>query len=220
MTDACALYVRVSTEDQDLEGQQRELVSEASGRGWTVVCIYREKASAYGKVIRSGYERLMTDARSSGRSWNHVLVWSLDRWSRDEKFTKAVESIWELESLGVSFHSLREPSLDTPEGGGHDLGREVLRALLPVIASFESRRRSERVRVAMNEIREGRRQTRSGKPPGRPLRATMEKVERAYALRQEGKSWGIVAKHVGLPVPTIRRAVALYRGSGIADQKG
>ncbi len=220
MSERCALYVRVSTEDQDLEGQQNELVTEAERRGWSVSKIYREKASAYGKVARIEYERLLKDAHSPDRKWNHILVWSIDSWSGDEKFTKAIESIWELESLGIYFHSLKEPSLDTPPDGGHDLGRDVLRALLPVIAAFESRRRSERVQVALREIREGRRQTRSGRPPGRPVRATTDKVERAFVLRQKGKSWTIVAKHVGLQIPTIRRAVAVYRGSGSSDQKG
>ena len=220
MTENCALYVRVSTSDQDIEGQQRELMSYAKARGWNVVRSYREKVSGTGKVLREQYEMLLVDASSPSRQWQHLLIWSLDRFSREQMFTKAIEDIWRLEFAGIHFHSLREPAIDTPEDSREDLGRTILRAILPIIASFESRRRSERVRLAMNEIRQGRRQTRSGKPPGRPLRATTDKVERAYVLRQEGKSWGVVAKHVGLPVPTIRRAVAIYRGSGHGDQKG
>ena len=220
MTENCALYVRVSTSDQDIEGQQRELLSYAQARGWNVVRSYREKVSGTGKVLREQYELLLAEASSPSRQWQHLLVWSLDRFSRKQRFTKAIEDIWRLESVGIHFHSLREPAIDTPEDNREDLGRTILRAILPIIASFESRRRSERIKVALNEIKAGRRQTRSGKLPGRPLRATQDKVERAYILRQEGKSWGIVAKHVGLPVPTIRRAVALYRGSRIGDQKG
>lgn len=220
MTDGCALYIRVSTLEQDLAGQERELRAYALSRSWEVVMTYREKVSAAGKVPREEYERLLRDGAAPDRPWRHLLVWSMDRFSREERFTRAIEAIWELERHGIHFHSLKEPAIDTPDNGADDLGRSILRAILPIIASFESRRRSERVRIAMDEIRQGRRQTRSGKPPGRPLRATMGKVERAYILRQEGKSWGTVAKHVGLPVPTIRRAVALYRGSKIGDQKG
>lgn len=59
MTENCALYVRVSASDQDLEGQQRELVAEASRRGWAIAAIYGDKASAYGRIIRVEYERIL-----------------------------------------------------------------------------------------------------------------------------------------------------------------
>lgn len=53
-----------------------------------------------------------------------------DRFSREERFTRAVEAIREIESLGVGFHSFKEAGLDTPADGRPDLGRDVLRALL------------------------------------------------------------------------------------------
>jgi len=97
--------------------------------------------------------------------------------------------------------------LDTPEDGKPNLGRDVLLVLLPVIASFESRRRSERVRVAMREIKEGRRRTRSGRPPGRPRRVTEEHARRAEMFRDQHLTWAAVAQRVGLPKETCRRAV-------------
>ena len=85
------------------------------------------------------------------------------------------------------------------------MGRDLLRAILPVIASFESRRKSERVRVAMREIKEGRRRTRSGRPPGRPRRVTPEIAARVRELRGRGLPWKVVAQHVGLPSGTCRK---------------
>lgn len=87
------------------------------------------------------------------------------------------------------------------------MGRDLLRAILLMIAGFESRRRSERVRLAMTEIKEGRRRTLSGKPPGRPRRVTSEKVEIGRRLRDEGLAWSAVAMRVGLPIETVRKAV-------------
>ena len=168
--ETAALYVRVSSADQDLAGQERELVREAERLGWKVVEVYSEKVPATGKVRRTEYDRLMREAARPGRPWRHLLVWSLDRFSRAETFTQATQAILDLEKLAVRFHSLKESTLDTPEDGRPNLGRDVLLALLPVIASFESKRRSERVRLAMREIKEGRRRTRSGRPPGRPRR--------------------------------------------------
>ena len=202
-----AIYGRVSSDRQELDGQVRELEQEAARRGLPVTARYLEKVSATGRVDRAEYDRLLGDAVAPGRAWSNLIVWSLDRFSRAERFTQAVEAIWELERLGVRFHSLKEPLLDTPEDGKPNLGREVLLALLPVLAAWESRRRAERTRLAMNEIRSGRRRTRSGRPVGRPRRVTPELVSKAEVLRRGGFSWAEVARRVGLPAETCRRSV-------------
>ncbi len=206
-----ALYLRVSTEDQDLAGQERDLRTEAERRGWSVCATWAEKVSGTGKVERKEYERLLSDARRPDRSWSHLLVWSLDRWSREERFSRAVATIEELESLGVRFHSLREPMLDSSEDGIPNMGRDLLRAILPVIAAFESRRKSERVRVAMREIKEGRRKTRSGRPPGRPRRVTPEKREAILRLKAQGLTYRVIAQRVGLPRGTCANVVSRAR---------
>jgi DNA invertase Pin-like site-specific DNA recombinase len=204
---SAAIYGRVSSDRQDLEGQVRELEQGVATHGFAISTRYVEKVSASGRVDRAEYCRLLRDAAEPGRPWSDLFVWSLDRFSREEQFTRAVETIWNLERLGVRFHSLKEPLLDTPEDGTPNLGREVLLALLPVLAAWESRRRSERTRLAMRELKEGRRQTRSGRPVGRPRRVTPEAVGKAEDLRQQGFSWSVVAQRVGLPAGTLRAAV-------------
>ena len=201
-----AIYVRVSTQDQELAGQERELRAEAERRGWTVAAVYAEKVSGTGRVERLQHDRLLEEARKPDRPWDHVLVWALDRFSRAVKFTEATAEILDLEAAGVRFHSSKEPMLDTPEDGKPNLGRDVLLALLPVIASFESKRRSERVRVAMQEIKSGRRRTRSGRPPGRPRRVTEEVAAKVRDLRlQRRLPWKVIAQYVGLPAGTCRK---------------
>ena len=204
-SNGVVLYERVSTQNQDLGGQERELRREAELRGWSIHEVYAEKISGTGRVARAQHDRLLEDTRRSDRPWGHLLVWSLDRFSRAERFTEATAEILDLEAAGVQFHSLKEPTLDTPEDGKPNLGRDVLLALLPVIASFESKRRSERVRVAMREIKEGRRRTRSGRPPGRPRRVTPELATKVLELRARGLPWKLVAQHAGLPAGTCRK---------------
>ncbi len=136
----CIIYGRVSTTSQELDGQVRELEQEAARRGLTVAARHLEKASATGRIERAEYDRHLRDAVDPPRPWTHLLCWALDRFSREETFTKATQAILDLERLGVRFHSLKEPTLDTPEDGRPNLGRDVLLALLPVIASFESKR--------------------------------------------------------------------------------
>ena len=217
MTEPSVLYVRVSTQDQNLDGQERELKAYASAHSWDIVRVYKEKASAAGRTAREQYEQLLQDSVMPGRPWKHLLVWSMDRFSREERFTRAVENIWQLEQHGIHFHSLKEPAIDTPEDGQEDIGRTILRAILPIIASFESKRRSERVRLALSEIRAGRRASKS--PIGRPRKVTLVKVQTASMLRQQGMPWKDIARRVGLHAETCRKCVREYRREGSDEKK-
>lgn len=217
MTDSVpmAIYVRVSSNRQELAGQERDLREFARLRGWAVTEVYSEKLTATGKLDRAEYDRLLRDAADPGRPWQHLVVWALDRFSRDEMFTKATQAILDLEKLGVRFHSLKEPILDTPEDGKPSFGRDAMLALLPVIAAFESRRRAERVRLAMSEIRAGRRKTKSGLPPGRKWRVTPEKADTIRRLRAKNPPtpYSTIAQRVSLPLGTCRRVASqLARG--------
>lgn len=209
-----ALYLRVSSDEQDLAGQERDLRAEVQRRGWTLAAVYAEKVTGTGRVEREEYERLRVEARREDRRFDRVLVWSHDRWSREPSFVRAVGSIEDLESLGIRVHSLREPTLDSAEDGSPSMARDLLRAVLPVISSFESRRKSERTRLAMRESREGRRKTRSGRPIGRPRRVTPDIAAKIGQLRESGLQWKDVARRVGLPAETCRKAAWLLRRAG------
>ena len=205
-----ALYLRVSTEDQDLAGQERELRAYAESRGWSVGAVFAEKTSASGKIERAAWEALQKEAcLPTTRRFDRVLVWSLDRWSRDPSFVRAIGSIENLETLGIHWHSLRDPELDSGEDFSFSVTRQVLRALKPVISAFESRRRSERTRVAMQEIKSGRRRTRSGRPPGRQPRVTESKRASILRFRDQGLTWPQVAGRVGLPAGTCASVYSL-----------
>jgi DNA invertase Pin-like site-specific DNA recombinase len=199
-----AIYARVSTEDQDLAGQERDLRTFAESQGWTVAAAYREKVSGTGRVEREEYDRLLRDATRPDRGWATLLVWSLDRFSREERFDRAVGSVLDMEKGGVRFASFKEPYLSTPDPQDATAGfaRNLLLSVTASVAAFESRRKSDRVRVAMREIKEGRRPTRSGRPPGRPRRVTPEKATRVLELRAQGLKWREVAGRVGLPAGT------------------
>ena len=51
------------------------------------------------------------------------------------------------------------------------------------------------------------------------MRATVRKIWRAHVLREESMLWALLAKHVGLPIPTIWNAVSFYRKSGETGKK-
>ncbi len=97
--------------------------------------------------------------------------------------------------------------LDTPDDGRPNLGRDVLLALRPVIASFESKRRSERVALAMREIKSGRRPTKTGRPPGRQPTLTAGVLEEADRLHKELGTWPRVARRLHIPATSLRAGV-------------
>lgn len=213
-TNRTAIYIRVTPEDEDLADQKRELRAYAKSKGLDVVEVYSEKVSATDKVERGTYEQVLEDAADPYRSWDHLLVWSLGWWSPEKRFTRAIAAIKDLEDRGILFHSFQEPMIDSSEDGNPSMGRDLLHALLPVIASFErrpfeSQRRSNRVKVAMDELKAGRRRTRSGRPVGRPRRLTPQVAERIRELRNQGLPWTEVAQLVGLPAGTCRKATRM-----------
>ncbi len=199
-----AIYARVSTEEQDLEGQLRELQSYAESKGWGVGPVYKEKVSATGKVSRAEYDRLRVDSHRPSRSWDHLLVWALDRWSREDRLSLAFKEFEDLEAVGVKFHSFREPYLDTPADGAPTFERELMRAFAQLSAKWESKRRSERVRVAAREIKAGRRVPRGKWGPA--FKVDQRMIRRAEELRKEGRPWSDVAVRLKVRAETIRSA--------------
>jgi len=102
-----ALYMRVSTVDQNPESQFHDLRQMAEQRGYQIVAEYVDRVSGT-KPRRPGLSDLMRDARR-GR-FDVVLVWASDRIARSVKHF--LEVLDELNRLQVEFISFRE-NIDT-----------------------------------------------------------------------------------------------------------
>ena len=77
------IYCRVSTSDQDTANQLGVLTDWADQRNFEVFKIYEEEESAWKAGHQKKLSALLADARL--RRFQAVLVWSLDRLSREEK---------------------------------------------------------------------------------------------------------------------------------------
>jgi DNA invertase Pin-like site-specific DNA recombinase len=91
-----AIYVRVSTSDQDTGLQQTELQQYVESRGWDYV-MYRDKAQSGAKNDRPALNAMLTDMRR--RRFDVVVVWKLDRLARSLKQLLTIGE--ECRSLGV-----------------------------------------------------------------------------------------------------------------------
>src|SRR2546429_85418 len=102
-----AIYGRVSTEGQSVGMQVTELREFVVRRGWQLQCEYLDEGISGSRESRPALNRLMNDARQ--RKFDILLVWKIDRFGRSLKHL--VNSLAELESIGIAFVSFRD-SLD------------------------------------------------------------------------------------------------------------
>jgi DNA invertase Pin-like site-specific DNA recombinase len=180
-----ALYLRVSTTDQDPETQGREVRAFVAARGWDAVETYEDVGVSGARARRPGLDRLLKDAWRGG--FDAVVVWDLSRIARST--LKALELLREFEQIGVRLIAVKQTfDTDTPLG----------KAFFTLAAMFAELERSiliERVRAGMARARA------EGKRIGRPKRHV--DVERLRQLRARGLSLRQVARQIGIPCSTV-----------------
>jgi DNA invertase Pin-like site-specific DNA recombinase len=177
-----ALYARVSTLDkgQDVTTQTHELRTYASNRRWEVVGEYVDKGVSGAKESRPELNRLMQNAKQ--RKFDVLLVWKLDRFGRSLKHL--VTALADLESLGVTFVSLRDGfDLSTPSG-------RLMFQVIGAMGEFERNLIRERVRAGMAHAR------RKGVKLGRTARV-LDMVKVAER-RASGESLRGIARDLGV----------------------
>ncbi len=193
--------VRVSTDAQDLENQRLQLSELAAERGWELTW-YEEHGVSGAAKRRPELERLMEDARR--RRIKAVAVVALDRLGRS--MVDVVRTVQELDKLGCTVVSIREPWLDT---SGPTRG--LLIAIFAWVAEQELEMNRARTKAGQQRARPatpgGAWRTRSGKAIGRP-KANQLLLGAAARHRQEGKSLREAAKLAGVKPTSLRRYMA------------
>ena len=129
-----AIYARVSTADQNVDLQLRELRAYAARRGWSVV-EYVDHGVSGSETRRPRLAQLGEDLRD--HHIDVVLVWKFDRLFRSVQHI--VEFSGQLEKLRVEFVSLTE-QIDTTSPQG-----KLVFHVLAAIAEFERAMIRERV---------------------------------------------------------------------------
>ncbi len=158
------IYSRVSTGEQDTRNQSTVLSDWANQRGYEVVKVYTEEESAW----RNGHQRelanLIADARR--RKFQAVLVWALDRLSREGALA-ILSLVNKLSSCGVKVLSYQESWTEAPGEVA-----ELLYALTGWVARMESQRRSERTKAGLARVKA------QGKRLGRPAGSKDKRLRR------------------------------------------
>ncbi|TPM32954.1 recombinase family protein [Mesorhizobium sp. B2-3-5] len=180
-----ALYLRVSTDQQTTDRQERELREVAERTGWAIVEVYRDHGISGASARRPAFDALCKDA--ARRRFDVVMAWSVDRLGRSLQGLVAFLS--DLHALRVDLF-LHQQGIDTTTPAG-----KAMFQMMGVFAEFERAMISERVKSGLNTARA------KGKKLGRP-RIT-QATEEAIA-RDHGSIRAIAAKH-GVSVGTVQR---------------
>ena len=171
----CALYARVSTNDQTCENQLRELRQYVQARGWSAV-EYIDQGVSGAKDRRPALDQLAADVRR--HKVQSVVCWRLDRLGRNLRHLVLLLDEWQ--TRGVAFVTLGE-GIDTSTPAGR-----LVAGVLASIAEFERARMQERIHAGLARARA------QGKRLGRPRTVALPPgLPRELTVHGAAKQWGV-----------------------------
>ena len=174
-------YARVSTDSQELDGQQASLKAAGAER------IFSEKVS--GAVTD---RKALAKAISVLQTGDVLLVTRLDRLARSTR--DLLNILDQINKAGAKFKSLADSWADTTTPHG-----ELMVTILAGLATFER----HLIRARTDEGRK-RAQAR-GIRFGRPLKLTRYQIEEALARREAGEPLTDIGRSYGVSHSTISR---------------
>jgi DNA invertase Pin-like site-specific DNA recombinase len=193
-TNGVAIYARVSTEDkgQTPDNQLLQLRSWCKRMGYPVLREYVEHESG-GKGAEYRKQLAAMFAGAARREFDVLLVWSLDRFSR-EGMAATVGYLQRLASHGVAFRSFTEEHLSTE----NELVRNILLATLSSLAKLEREKIGQRTKAGLERARA------KGKVLGRPKLSDGDRAKLRTAL-DTGDSWSAVSRRTRIPYSTVKK---------------
>ena len=175
-------YARVSTQDQSLELQKRELKKAGCKK------IYEDVISGK-QADRPGLAMMLEMLRKD----DTLVVWKLDRLGRSLK--QLISLTEDLEKQGVHFRSLTD-SIDT-----HTTAGRFFFHVMASLAEMERELTIERTQAGLKAARA------MGRIGGRKRLMTDSKIASAKKLLANGVSPRDVAANLGVSLPTLYRWV-------------
>lgn len=147
-TKRVALYIRVSTQEQALEGHSIQ-AQEQNGRqfaermGYEVVEVYADEGiSGKSTKNRFAYQRMMNDARN--HRFDLLVIWKLTRLGRN--MLDVLQTVEELLRYDVGLHSISEQFDVTTSTG------KLMLQLLGSFGEFERNQIAENVQMSMQSL--------------------------------------------------------------------
>lgn len=185
------VYLRTSTKDQHPENQIPAIETYCQANGHEIVGVVEEKESAYKSGRQTGLKRIISDCQNGNRPFEMVIVWALDRLSR-QGIAHIVNLIEMFKLYRIRVISMQEPWLDSD-----GIMQDLLLAIFGWAASYESKIKSERTLAGLARVK--KQGVKLGRPKGSKDDPDKPRARRGYLLRYAG-----VPKK---PRPQVRREV-------------
>ena len=181
-------YQRVSTNNQDVENQTQSIDIQIERLGWECVGEYKEVESGMkSKNHRPQLRNLLRDSRL--RMFDRVIVYSLDRLGRS--VVDVINTINELEEVGVNIFVVKN-SIDTSTQQG-----KLFTYFCSIFGEMERDMILSRQSSSIERLREKNQKWGKGKL------LSQEQREKIFKLKQEGYSYRMIQKSVGVSLGTI-----------------
>lgn len=201
MKKIVAVYLRVSSDDQDCALQRTELkfrIAEFEEQGFEIQ-FFEDKFT--GKTLKRPEWNKVDKLLKAGQL-AAVLVWRLDRLGRTASGLTALFD--ELRARMVNLVSQRDGiDLSTPAG-------RMLAGVLASVAQYETEVRCERQLAGIAAAKSGGR-TWGGSKKGRMSRRVRQQKTAVIALHNDGHSNLAIASALGLNRETVGKIVARHR---------
>jgi len=199
MSKRVAFYVRVSTDQQTVENQLRDLREVGERLGWTITEVITDEgiSGAKGRDQRPGFDRLLKGI--ARREFDLIAAWSVDRLGRSLR--DLVVFLDEVRDRGIDLY-LHQQGVDTGTAAGR-----ALFGMLSVFSDFE--RSMIRARVIAGLERAKSTGKRLGRPPTSPL-----KVEKVKKLLGAGASLRAIARATNLSPAMVSKIKAQLVADG------
>lgn len=183
-----ALYARVSTGEQTVENQLRELEEAGERLGWEIVGTFTDEAlsGATGRAKRPALDRLLKGV--TRKEFDIVATWSVDRIGRS--LPDLLSFLTELHERDIDLY-LHQQGLDTSTSSGRAMFQ-----MLGVFAEFERAMIVERTKSGMERARV------SGKRIGRPSLTDAIRL-RIVSMLKDGVSKRKIAQETGVSRATV-----------------
>jgi DNA invertase Pin-like site-specific DNA recombinase len=191
MSIKCAIYLRVSTKNQDTDNQLLPLKEFANRCGYEVVEIYEDKGISGAKNSRPSLDKMMMDARR--RKFSMILSWSIDRVGRN--MSHLCGFVDEMNQLGVNLY-FHQSAIDTSTSVG-----KMFFQIIGSIAEFEREMIRERVIAGLDKCRQ------KGIKLGRPSQMNEGLINAIRILKDKGVGVRETCRQLGIGTASYYKVV-------------
>ena len=191
------VYIRTSTEDQNPENQLKDCLTLVTG-DYEVI---EEKQSAYKDNQRERFEEIIKGIRNG--NIKSVVCWDWDRLFRNRKKLKEFFELCRVYKCEI--HSFRQKWYDDLykiPSPFDEIIKEIVLNLMGWLAEDESKKKSERVKLAVRRKEGKSTKSYKGNKWGRPKIHT-NKLKIVLDLRKQGKTYKEISKITGVSIGKI-----------------